>query len=382
MSVYIGIFDNISLALFGLFVLFTFILLLYYWFIFSRVAFRKSAPPNANMAKPPVSVVICARNEYENLRNFLPEILDQEYPEFEVILVNDFSEDDSFFLLKSFQEKYPNFKVINLRENINFFSGKKLALALGIKSAQNEIVLLTDADCRPIGKRWIDSMTGYFDNNTNIVLGYGGYEKLPGLLNALIRFDTITIAMQYMGFALAGMPYMGVGRNLAYKKSFFFKSGGFTSHYKIPSGDDDLFVNGAAKGSQTKVALDKDSFTFSNPKLTFSEWFRQKKRHLSTSRYYKFSHKLILGLYGLSHLWFYLTFIALIIFSSHTNYKWIAAGLFGLKTISYFILHYRINKKFNEPKLFLYSPMFDFIFALLNPIFAISNLFYRGNKWK
>jgi len=382
MTVYVGVFENLSIALFWLFVLFTFILLLYYYLIFSRVAFKKSTPSNTRLEKPPVSVVICARNEYENLKNFLPEILTQEYPNFEVILVNDFSEDDSFFLLKSFQEKYPNFKVINLRENINFFSGKKLALALGIKSAQNEIVLLTDADCRPIGKRWIESMTGYFDNNTNIVLGYGGYEKWPGVLNCLIRFDTITIAMQYMGFAMAGMPYMGVGRNLAYKRSFFFKSGGFASHYKIPSGDDDLFVNGVAKGSQTKVALNMNSFTFSKPKLTFSEWFRQKKRHLSTSSHYKFSHKIILGLYGLSQLCFYLTFIALISFGSYTNYKWYAWGLFALKAISYLIVQYNVNKKFGESKLFLYSPLFDFIFALLNPIFAISNLFYRKNKWK
>ncbi|MFN2395417.1 MAG: glycosyltransferase [Bacteroidales bacterium] len=362
--------------------LFTFISMIYYWTVFSRVAFRSLTTGNPGQEKKPVSVVICAKNEYENLEKNLPSILEQDYPEFEVILVNDFSEDDSYFLLKKFQEKYSHFKVINLRENVNFFSGKKLALALGIKSAKNDIILLTDADCKPTGKNWVKSMVSAFDKKTEVVLGYGGYRTLPGFLNLLIRYDTIIIALQYLGFALAGKPYMGVGRNLAYKKELFFRHGGFTSHYKVKSGDDDLFVNKAADKHNTSISLSPESFTVSEPEKSFKEWFKQKKRHLSTGVYYKGGDKLRMGLLAFSHTMFYISLIAFLLLMKCCLTLYIALGLIFIKYFSLLLIINYAGKKFNERKLFLYSPIFDMIFAFLNPVFAISNLLYRKNKWK
>jgi len=368
--------------IFLIFVFITLVQLFYHWYYFARVSFARVRDYASAGTPPPVSVIICARNEYHNLKENLPVILEQDYPNFEVILVNDFSEDESYFLLKSLEEKYSNFKVIHLRENVNFFEGKKLALAVGIKSAKNDLILLTDADCQPAGKQWIKSMTAGFADNIDVVLGYGGYNRKPGFLNHLIRFDTLSIALQYMGMAKAGSPYMGVGRNLAYKKSLFFKTGGFASHYKIKSGDDDLFINMAAKGKNTVVAIHPDSYTWSKPKTSFSAWFAQKKRHLSTGKYYKAMDKFRLGLWAFSGNLFYITFILFLIFAKTPEFLIIGLSFFVIRTISLIILHYYAGKKFLEKKLFIYSPMFDIIMVLLNPVFALSNLFYRKNKWK
>lgn len=373
-------FQWLSLYLLGFF---TLIILFFQWFFFSRVAFRKIKTGKGEDRQQPVSVVICAKNEYENLKKNLPAVLEQDYPEFEVVLVNDFSEDDSYFLLKSFQEKYSHFKVVNLRDNVNFFAGKKLALAVGIKSAKYDTVLLTDADCAPVSKNWISSVCSGFDDSAEIVLGYGGYRKLPGFLNSLIRFDTLTIAIQYMGFALAGFPYMGVGRNLAYHRALFYRQGGFASHYKISSGDDDLFINKAATAKNTRVALHPDSFTISEPKRNFTSWFKQKKRHLSTGTYYRAGNKLALGLLTLSSTLFYPALVVFIIFNTQPSLPlYIGGGLVLIKVFSQMLLYYYAGKKLGEKKLFLYSPLFDMIFAFLNPVFAISNLFYRKNTWK
>ncbi len=375
------IYQNLQSISFLIFAFFTLIQLIYFWHYYARVAFYKSKlidPINL----PPVSVIICAKNEYNNLQKHLPLVLEQDYPEFEVILVNDFSQDDSYFLLKEFEEKYPHFKVVHLRENVNFFKGKKLALAVGIKSAKYDAILLTDADCKPAGKNWIRSMSSRFDPKTEFILGYGGYNEMPGFLNKLIRFDTISIAMQYMGMALAGSPYMGVGRNLAYRKRLFFKSGGFTSHYKINSGDDDLFVNMNAKVNNTRINLDPDGMTFSEPKRNFTSWFSQKKRHLSTGKYYKMQDKWRLGMLSVSNVMFYLFFVLGLVFAQSIFSILFILGLFLLREISLVLLHYYAGKRFMERKLFLYSPIFDIIFLVLNPIFALSNLFYRKNKWK
>jgi poly-beta-1,6-N-acetyl-D-glucosamine synthase len=333
-------------------------------------------------AYPAVSVIICAKNEFHNLEKFLPIVLEQDYPDFEVILVNDFSQDESYFLLKSLEEKYSHFKVIHLRENVNFFEGKKLALAVGIKSAKNNIVLLTDADCKPSGENWIKSMCSQFSDHTEIVIGYGGYIVMPGLLNKLIRFDTLSIAMQYMGMALAGSPYMGVGRNLAYKKDLFFKTGGFTSHYRVKSGDDDLFVNQASTKKNTAINLHPDGMTFSEPKKSFSSWFSQKKRHLSTGKYYMTSDKIRLGIQVFSNSMFYILFIACMVLIQSPLFLILVLGIFVIRTISLVLLYYNAGKRFMERKLFLYSPIFDVVFLFLNPVFALSNLFYRKNKWK
>ncbi len=366
--------------LFLLFLVVTIIQLYYFWFYHARVAFGKNKA--SQTSTPPVSVVICAKNEFENLKNNLPLILEQDYPSFEVILVNDYSEDDSFFLLKSLEEKYKHFRVINLRENVNFFAGKKLALAVGIKSAKNEFLLLTDADCRPAGNQWIRTMINGFVSEKEIVLGFGGYEPEKSFLNKLIRFDTIAIALQYMGMALAGKPYMGVGRNLAYKKSLFYRIGGFTSHYKINSGDDDLFVNQAATGNNTVVCLNPAGFTYSNPKKTFWQWFRQKKRHMSSGVYYRKGDKIRLGIYSLSGFLFYTLFVLTLLFSVSIEFIAATVGLFLWRIISLMLMHYYSGKRFMEKKLFLYSPIFDVLIIFLNPLFAISNLFYRKNKWK
>lgn len=360
----------------------TAIQLFFHWNYFARLAFFKEKTALSADNLPAVSVIICARNEYNNLVENLPVILEQDYPDFEVIVVNDFSQDDSYFLLKSYESKYPHFKVIHLRENVNFFKGKKLALAVGIKSAKNDIILLTDADCKPSGPEWIKCMSREFTERKEIVLGYGGYNETPGFMNQLIRFDTMTIAMQYMGMALAGRPYMGVGRNLAYRKSLFFKTGGFTSHYQIKSGDDDLFVNQAATGKNTAIALNTDCMTFSAPEKSFGSWFQQKKRHLSTGKFYKFSDKFLLGLHAVSGVLFYLSLLLSLFTAPFLNAALVALAFFTLRTASLVLLYYKAGIKLKETKLFLYSPIFDVIFLFLNPIFAFANLFYKENKWK
>lgn len=353
-------------------------LLIYYWALFSRFAFF-SSPEKKGDRSSPVSVVICAKNEYHNLIRFLPHILEQDHPEFEVIVVNDQSDDETEELLEELKSKYNHLTAINLKQSLNFFRGKKFPLSIGIRSAKHENVVLTDADCRPRTNRWITMMAENFTRDTEVVLGYGAYARKPGLLNLLIRFDTMHIALQYFSFALAGFPYMGVGRNLAYRKSLFFKQKGFTSHYRIPSGDDDLFINKAANRANTAIEIRKQAHTVSEPKTSFSQWFRQKKRHLSTGKYYKPLHKFLLSVYSGSLFVFYATFIVLLALGNNIP---LVLALFGIKLLSFLILFKKTCSQLEEKKLFLFSPLIEVIFVLLNPLLLFVNLIVKQNKWK
>ena len=335
--------------------------LYFYGFLFLKFARYQEA--SSSEKTEGVSVVICARNEYHQLKENLPLILTQEYSDFEVVVVNHASEDDTAFLLSKMAEQYPHLKIVEIRENLNFFDGKKFPLSIGIKSAANDIVLLTNADCRPVGPHWISLMARGFSKEKEIVLGYGAYMSSNSLLNRLIRFDTVHIALQYLSFALAGIPYMGVGRNMAYRKSLFYENKGFTSHYTIHSGDDDLFINRAATRKNTRIVADPDSFTLSQPKMSFKEWWTQKKKHLATGRYYRFRHKFLLGLYTFSTVLFY-AFFALLLALNYTIFPVLV--LFILRLGVQLFIFRKTLVRLNEKGIWLLVPLFEIILILIN----------------
>jgi cellulose synthase/poly-beta-1,6-N-acetylglucosamine synthase-like glycosyltransferase len=349
----------------------------FYWIIFSRI--YRYRDPDPATREPGVSVIICAHNEYLNLQEKLPLILTQDYPEYEVIVVNHASDDDTSFLLTSLGDLYPRLKIIEIREDLNFFSGKKFPLSIGIRSAKYELVLLTDADCRPSGTGWIRSMASAFQPATEITLGYGPFERRGGLVNKMIRFDAAHVAVQYLSFAMAGIPYMGVGRNLAYKKSLFYRNNGFISHYTIPSGDDDLFINMVATKSNTAVMLNPGSFAYSEPKRTLGKWITQKKRHFSTSMYYRFIHKLLLGAYSLSTIFFWAMLITLLI----VKYAWISVlVILLLRIVSQVVLFTKWFRKLNEKDIIFFLPLLELLMLIMNGGIVLSNLFMKPRKWK
>jgi cellulose synthase/poly-beta-1,6-N-acetylglucosamine synthase-like glycosyltransferase len=372
--------NNIFLFLvFGAFSLSAAIQIFYYlWFYLAIHTYKPGAAENI---KNPVSVIICARNEAENLRKFLPFVLEQDYPDYEVIVVNDCSEDSSYEVLAEYILKYPHLKVSSVNKDPKFAHSKKFAQFIGIKAARNDILLFTDADCQPESKQWIERMTSHFDERTDFVLGFGGYLKGKNLLNKYIHYDSMTIAMQYLGMAIRGIPYMGVGRNLAYRRSVFFENKGFGSHTQLISGDDDLFVNANAGRKNTSVEFSRESHTRSVPAVNAGEWFIQKKRHLTTAVYYKPRDKFILFLEPLTRIIFYFSLIILL----SRLFLWLyVLIIFGLRLITQIVTLILAGKKLNERGLTGYSMIFDIFSPLLNGAVFLSNLQKRSvkNQWK
>jgi cellulose synthase/poly-beta-1,6-N-acetylglucosamine synthase-like glycosyltransferase len=351
--------------------------LIYFWGIFARFAFYTKKPHNPGF--PPVSVVICAKNEYHNLKKNLSSILNQNYPEFEVVVVNDASDDETIFLLQDLEREYKHLKIVNITQDLNFFKGKKFPLSLGIKSAKNEYLLLTDADCMASGPSWIKEMAGAFESNTEVVLGYGKYGMKNTLLNMIVRYETIMTAIQYFSYALSGIPYMGVGRNLAYRKSLFIKNKGFISHYTVSSGDDDLFINKVATKRNTRIEIHPDSFTLSPAKENFRNWWLQKRRHLSTGKYYKQKHKFMLGLYSFSLFLLYALFIILLLLKFNILFVLIP---FIVRLLSKLIIFKKSMYKLNEKKLLLISPLIELFLLVFFPLMVFANLVIKESKWK
>ncbi len=274
---------------------------------------------------PAVSVIVSAHNESINLPSLMDGLLDQDHPDFELIIIDDRSSDDSYEILADRAKLDSRLKVVRVDHVPDHIHSKKYALTLGIKAAKNDRVLHTDADCRPNSRSWIRAMASGFDENTNFVLGFSPYQHRSGFLNAFIRFETLWTAIQYLGMAGIGRPYMGVGRNLAYRKSTFLAANGFGKHQSALGGDDDVFVNHNAKGKVTRVALGKDAIIYSLPKTTWKTFMIQKKRHLFAGKRYQGSTRFWLGLVTLAHLLFWI--MVPVLFIMGLEPIWIAGGL-------------------------------------------------------
>lgn len=368
-------FDAISIV-FLIFCFAIFIQLLHLFIFHTRLLFHKDNDKKANME--PVTVIICARNEEDNLFKNLPKILDQDYPKFEVIVVNDQSVDDSRHIVRAFQEEYPNLKYIELERNKHRKFGKKVPLTVAIKGASYERLLMIDADCFPSSNQWISHMMGNYQEGKEIVIGYGPYEKKKGLLNKLIRFDTGSIAATYLSFAMAAKPYMAVGRNFSYLKSTFFKVDGFKKHYHIQSGDDDLFMQDAARRKNVGIELDQESFVYSHPKETFKSWVKQKQRHFTTSGSYRLINKLLLGIFPASMI---LMFASLVILLISFEWKLFVLAILLIRYIFYWWINGLIFKKLKEKDLILWFPFLELLHFIVIPFIYYSTDRREPGKW-
>ena len=352
--------------------------LFYYGIIFTKFSFAKiTYPKEKNIA---ISVLICAKNEAKNVKKNIPLILAQKYPNFEIVLINDASNDDTLEVMQVFEKQNKNIKIVDVKSIETFWGNKKYALTLGIKAASNDFLLLTDADCAPISDKWIKQMSSHFTNSKSIIIGYGAYKKYKrNFLNKLIRFETLLTATQYFSYTKLGIPYMAIGRNLSYRKAEFFNNNGFMSHMNIRSGDDDLFVNEVANSKNTALCFTKNSFTVSEPEKSFKNWFNQKRRHISTARHYKTIHKILLGLFYLSQLLFWVLGIVLLANLFHWQ-------IITILVLSRFIVQYislgNSAKKLNETDTLFILPVLE-LFLILSQFFIfISNLISKSDRWR
>jgi glycosyltransferase involved in cell wall biosynthesis len=344
----------------------------YYGFLlgkFSRAKTLQSKP-----FSPPISIIIACRNEAENLKNNFPYILEQVYNDFEIVLINDGSKDRTKEVIEHFAKIHDNIKTLHLTSKGN----KKKALTQGIAMAKNEYLLFTDADCKPTSKHWISEMVRGFSKSKNIVLGYGTYEYRKEFLNKLIRYETLLTAWQYFGYALNDIPYMGVGRNIAYTKTIFHHVNGFEKHEDIKSGDDDLFVNQIAKGENTACIWTIPSHTVSLPKITWGSWIQQKRRHITTASHYKNKHQFLLMLFFLSQFFFYILSVIWLLFFP---LNWWILGLISIRFLVFYLHLIPVVKKLNTKDLVYLAPVLEFFLIGIQVYIGIRNLVGKPQKW-
>ncbi|MDG1841069.1 MAG: glycosyltransferase [Crocinitomicaceae bacterium] len=347
-----------------------FIQVFYCFFFFLRLCFY-SQKKEAKKEDTPVSIIICARNEAENLLKNLPSVLNQLHKNFEVIVVNHDSTDKTENVLRNFQKNYTHLNTLHCKNNKK---GKKELITLAIKSAKYEHLIFTDADCVPNSSNWAKNISDSFSSNKNIIIGYGPNHKKSGLLNYFFRFDTAITGITYLSYALGKQAYMGVGRNMSYTKTLFKLLNGFDSHKEISSGDDDLFIQDANNKTEIEINIDPDTYCFSNAKTSLKSWVKQKKRHQSASIKYKVIHKGLLGIYSISLFLMWVSFVSLLI---EEKYQAINLSLFCFALTIKWGIQGGALLKLKERSFVILFPLIELFQA-----FAINLVFCFGSKNK
>lgn len=373
--------------MFWLYILFgcAYLIQLFFWaYFFQKLQYHPSFQYYAPQSEVPkaISVIICAKNEAGNLEKHLPRILNQSYSNFEVLVVDDGSTDNTPAVLHALMSQYNKLHTLRLTNKPQHIQGKKWALQQGIKAAAHDWLLLTDADCVPASPHWIQAMQSPAQNPEDVVLGFGPYHVQKGFLNRLIRYETLYTALQYGSFTMHKQAYMGVGRNMLYHKHSFRNVDGFQAHAHIQSGDDDLFIQDLSRkaNSTIKLMAHADSLCTSVPAQTYTEWFRQKSRHVSTATHYTCIHQILLASLSMSHfIIFTSSFVAIILGLSFYNLLTLGLLLI-LRAVFMHRAYHRLAHTWHQQDILRSLPLLD-LSLVLYYITLSTSLFKNRKQW-
>lgn len=340
----------------------------YYMVVFRR---RKFPKPLEYTEWPGVSVVIAHQNDIRHLERNLNAIHSQDYPVFEIIIIDDYSSAEQKLLLADLKETFPRVKVLS-----NDQPGKKHALTKAIQSAEFDLILCTDADCRPLSDQWIKKMV-LSGRGAKVVLGYSPYHRMKGWLNRLIRFETVMTAIQYLSWAAAGNPYMGVGRNMLYHRSLFLQIDPYKAQALIPFGDDDLWIQAAAQHARVKICDDPQAHVISEPPSSWNEWFNQKHRHMSAGHHYKHAMWWKPGLFGIVMIihWMLIPFLI----SGSNWWKWLP--VFIIAMLIRWIRYSRWTKQLGENDTNWCYPFLEINYAAYLGLMGLFTVFQKKKTW-
>lgn len=332
----------------------------------------------------PVSVIICAHNEARNLRHNLPAVLAQRYMNeagndlYEVIVVNDASTDDTEEVLQDLQNLHGHLRIITIDPGApRKYPGKKHALNEGMALAQYDILLMTDADCMPASSLWLLHMAAPFHKGKEIVTGYGQYKTEVSTLNSFIRWETMHAFLQFSSYARAGRPYMAVGRNLACTRQALQRAQASPQWSKLPSGDDDLLMQAVGGKHNVAVVAHPAAFTVTTAKSNWLAYARQKQRHLSTGKYYRWVVKILLAAYGFSHALAWLGFFVLLF----TPLWGEALAIMAFRSVIYWTVWQRTSCILDEKRMVRFFPLFDFGWLVYNFAFLPYILWKNKQQW-
>lgn len=380
----IDILDQLTLAervLLGAF-LFVYLCRMYYLVFFTgRSVFRGKKEVIVN-EKPtqPVSVLLTVRNEEENLKRLLPQLLTFNSVKYEVIAVDDYSLDSTYSVLGSFRQKFPYFKISSLNEETRFSA--KLAQNIALKAAQNEWVLLLPVDASEVTPDWLGGFAvNTTTHNRKVMVAYTGIEPAPGWYNLMCRIENFEQQIRSAGFIANGISFIYFEENVAFRKKEYFDIGGYGKKTKEPYANLELIINQFISKKNTVLLLNQYTSLRRRIKTEKDDYLNLLQRSYRIERYLPKWKRFFLGFETFTQV-LYLPFLLTVLFVFFDLWPFLA-GLAGLIIIARIIMIKIIQNRLNERKIFIPS----LVYGVFISYFKLFYRWYfsgtsRNNKWR
>jgi len=323
-----------------------------------------------------VSLIITANNKAGELKENLEYFLNQNYAPYEVIVVDECSEDDTQDVLAEMQQKYPGLRTTRIFPDTKFRSTKKLAINIGILAARYDIVLFAEINSRPASSSWVKAMASYFTPDTAVVLGYANYAAGKKRVN----FHRMYRFLRYLKMLLLvkGKTYvLGDGYNMAYRKGLYLANKVFSKNSQSYAGYDNEIVRILSKAGKVRVAKNKDTFIEikGSRKKTCSEDFTY---YCFNRRRWELPIKLKANADNFLRMVFYILSFLLINVKFLQNYVIIGillTFLMDFVTLNIYLKHLK------QKKLFLTSFIISSIGFLYRWYYNVNSIF-TNKKWR
>lgn len=363
---------KVALAVLSAFALVTVIQLIYYFLIYGKFTFhrKKSA---VSFKEVPMSVVVVVRDNASQILQSLPKLLSQQYPAFEIVVVNDRSPDENtLFTIKEYSNRYPNIKFVDLSEAVSTSKGRKMAVSFGIKCATYENILVTSPDCEPSSVHWLSAMAANFQGQKKVVVGYSTYARRRTPYNAFLRYDNVVGAVQYFSHVLRNATYRADFNNIAFLRQLFYNQKGFTSFNHLEWGEEDIFVHRISGGDNTSVEYSPESMIVQNNIPSYGYWRSHKISLYYTRKFNSTRNRFSLSMFDATNMLFYVLLTLSVVSAIHVpTFLYAAIGVAVVRVVGLYVSVGISAAKLCEKQIIPLILPFDLLFSVLNPLYFI-----------
>lgn len=331
-------------------------------------------------AMQPVSVILTARNEEENLKRILPQLLQFVNIEYEVVAVDDYSQDNTFTVLGAFNHKFSHLKISSLNEETRF--SIKLAQNIALKSAKNDWVLIAPVSAANFEKDWLMSFAGNTTtSNRNLLISYSSIKPEKGYYNSLLRIENFMQHIKSAGFILNKVPFVYHEDNIAFKKDQYFALGGFGFNVKEHYANLELIVNSFIKKHSTVVLFNQETKLIKEENATRESYVELLYKSFRIEHHLVSWKKIILRLEELTSLLFLPLLILLL---SIKLALWpLVTVLLGLLFLTQIVTIKLLLNRLNERKIFISSLLYGLFMPYIKPFYRwLFSKHNRKNKWR
>jgi len=362
--------------------LFVYLVRLYHLVFFTgRIIFSGRKEVIANeQAMEPISILLTVRNEEENLKRLLPQLLTINTVKYEVIAVDDYSLDNTYSVLGSFRHQYSHFKISSLNEETRFSA--KLAQNIALKAAQNAWVLILPVEAQQVTRDWLGGFAvNTTTQNRNVLVGYSGIEAARGWYNLLCRIENFEQQIRSAGFISNGIPFVYFEENVAFRKKEYFDIGGYGQKTKEPYANLELIINQFIKKRNTVLLMNQNTSLRRSVRTEKDDFYNLLQRSYRIERYLPKWKRMALDFENFTQLLF-LPFLVLLIVMFFDLWP-VTVILTGILLLGKIIMIKILQNRLNEPKIFITSLVYG-------AFMSYYKLFYRWyysrssrhNKWK